>query len=84
MQDVYKKGSGKKISPNPERKFFFTWALTMIALQGDANLIKILFCPKKSGIPHCFCSFIFKLFNFYFPSAKLASIVYRSFPEFSF
>ena len=69
MQEPYKKGSRKTISPTPERQFFFTRALTVVALQGDANLIKILVRPKKSWIPHCFCSFIFKLFIFDFPSS---------------
>ena len=69
MQEPYKKGSRKTISPTPERQIFFTRALTVVALQGDANLIKILVRPKKSWIPHCFCSFIFKLFFFDFPSS---------------
>ena len=50
MQEPYKKGSRKTISPTPERQIFFTRALTVVALQGDANLIKILVRPKKSPL----------------------------------
>ena len=70
MQEPYKKGSRKTISPTPERPIFFTRALTVVALQGDANLIKILVCPKKSWIPHCFCSFIFKFFCLFLTSLR--------------